>query len=65
MSKLIGWFWYADIYGIFRNKLCHEYFIEIGPNGQSGVFHYYSDSETKKLESQGIDVTKGIAISKD
>ncbi len=55
---------HSDIYGIFRNGLCHEYFIKVNRGGQGGVSIYYSD-DADKLRSQGIDTSKGIAISKD
>lgn len=55
---------HPNIYGMFRNGLCHEYFIKIVRGGQGGVSLYYSD-DTENLISQGIDPTKGIAISKD
>jgi hypothetical protein len=55
---------HSDIYGIFRNGLCHEYFIKINQGGQGGVSLYYSE-DTDKLISQGVDPKKGIAISSD
>ena len=55
---------HSDIYGIFRNGLCHEYFIKIIRGGQGGVSLYYSD-DIEKLKSQGVDPSKGIAISED
>lgn len=56
---------YPNIYGIFRNGLCHGYFIKINRGGQGMVAKYYSDENLEKIKSQGVDVTKGIAISKD
>lgn len=56
---------YKDIYGIFRNGLCHEYFIKVEKGGQGGVFHYYSDEDKESLLNQGVDITKGIAFSPD
>jgi hypothetical protein len=53
------------IYGVFRNGLCHEYFIKVPRGGQGFVSLYYSDSDLEKIKSQGVDTSKGIAISMD
>lgn len=52
---------HPNLYGIYRNGLCHEYFIKTNSGGQSVVALYFGEDK-EKLISQGININKGIAI---
>ncbi|MEI7777298.1 MAG: hypothetical protein WCI52_01710 [bacterium] len=54
---------HPKLYDIYRHGLCHEFYIKANPGGQSVVALYFGN-EDEKLKSQGIDITKGIAIDK-
>jgi hypothetical protein len=59
---------YPHLYDIFRNGLCHGYFIKREhSDGGSGVFLYYSDEEEIRndIAAAGGDLTKGIVIAAD